>query len=99
MQLKPQEFAFLSVSAREEKAADPYALPAHQLQAAHKVPGVTVIRTIKAWARSEGRQDEEIFNLYDSTSASWPWASQQELVDRVTTCSIAPTAAAIARHT
>ena len=52
MRLKPQELEFLSAWAREEKARDHYALPAHQLQAAHQVRGVTLIRAIKAWARA-----------------------------------------------
>jgi hypothetical protein len=34
MQLQPKEPEFLSAWAREEKTLDPYALPAHQLQAA-----------------------------------------------------------------
>jgi len=50
MKLNRNELEFLSAWAREEKALDPYALPAHQLQAVHKVRGVTLIRAIKAWA-------------------------------------------------
>jgi hypothetical protein len=84
MRLKPQELEFLSAWAREEKAPDPYSLPAHQLQAAHKVRGVTLIRAIKAWARAEGRRDEDIFSLYNSLNPSWPWASEEEMAERLT---------------
>jgi hypothetical protein len=79
MRLRPDELEFLSAWAREEKAPDPYALPAHQLQAAHGVRGVTLIRAVKAWARAEGRRDEEIFSLYDNPNPSWPWPSAEEL--------------------
>jgi hypothetical protein len=84
MRLNPKELEFLSAWAREEKALDPYALPAHQLQAAHQVRGVTFIRAIKAWARAEGRRDEEIFNLCDNPNPSWPWSSEEEMAERLT---------------
>jgi hypothetical protein len=48
MKLRRGELAFLSAWAREERAANPYLLPAHQLQAAHGVKGVSLIRLIKA---------------------------------------------------
>jgi len=79
MKLKRQELDFLSAWAREEKALDPYVLPAHQLQAIHKVRGVTLIRAIKAWARAEGRRDEDIFNHCDNPNPSWPWSSEEEM--------------------
>jgi hypothetical protein len=84
MRLQPKELEFLSAWAREEKAIDPYALPAHQLQAAHHVRGVTLIRTIKAWARAEGRRDEEIFDLSNNPNPSWPWSSEEEMTERLT---------------
>jgi hypothetical protein len=84
MRLKRAELEFLSAWAREEKAANPYVLPAHQQQAAHHVRGVILIRAIKAWARTEGRRDEEIFELFHNASPSWPWASDEELNDRLT---------------
>jgi hypothetical protein len=84
MRLKPEELEFLSAWAREEKATDPYALPVHQLQAAHQVKGVTFIRAIKAWARAEGRPDEDIFELYDNPDPSWPWSSEEEMTERLT---------------
>ena len=84
MRLNPKELEFLSAWAREEKALDPYALPAHQLQAARQVRGVTFIRAIKAWARAEGRRDEEIFNLCDNPNPSWPWSSEEEMAERLT---------------
>ena len=83
MHLKPAELEFLSAWAREEKAADPYSLPAHQSQAAHQVKGVTLIRAIKAWARIEGRQDEDIFHLFDNPSPCWPWSSDEEMKTRL----------------
>ncbi|HYT94405.1 MAG TPA: hypothetical protein VEL76_37165 [Gemmataceae bacterium] len=79
MQLKADELEFLSAWAREEKSPDPYVLPAHQLQAAHQVRGVTLIRAIKAWAHAEGRRDEDIFQLYDNLNPSWPWSSGEDL--------------------
>src|ERR1700731_360253 len=84
MKLHPAELEFLSAWAREEKAPDPYALPAHQLQAAHQVRGVTLIRAIKAWARAEGRRDEDIFALSTNPNPSWPWSSEEEMTVRLT---------------
>src|SRR5262245_56628320 len=89
MKLNRQELEFLSAWAREEKSANPYSLPAHQLQATHKVPGVTLIRALKAWARSESRKDEEIFNLYDNPNPTWPWSSEEEMTKRLTAASSA----------
>jgi hypothetical protein len=83
MQFRPEELEFLSAWAREEKAADPYVLPAHRLQAAHQVRGVDLIRAIKAWARSEGRRDEDIFGLYANPNPSWPWSTPEELAERL----------------
>lgn len=73
MKLRQPELEFLSAWAREERAPNPYILPAHQLQAAHRVKGVSLIRLIKAWARSEGRRDEDIFELHDNPNPCWPW--------------------------
>jgi hypothetical protein len=84
MKLNPQELQFLATWAREEKAVDPYVLPAHQLQAAHQISGVTFIRAIKAWARREGRRDEEIFDLCSSARLTWPWSSEAEMTERLT---------------
>jgi hypothetical protein len=84
MKLKRSELEFLSAWAKEEKALDPYILPAHQLQAAHKVQGVTFIRAIKAWARTEGRRDEDIFDLCDNPNPCWPWSSEAEMTERLT---------------
>ena len=78
MALRPDELEFLSAWAREERAPNPYVLPAHQLQAAHGVKGVTLIRLIKAWARSMGRRDEDIFDLSDSPNPRWPWPDAVE---------------------
>ncbi len=83
MRFRPEEVEFLSAWAREEKAADPYILPAHRLHAAHKVRGVDLIRAIKAWARSEGRRDEDIFGLYTNRNPPWPWSNPQELAERL----------------
>ncbi len=58
MSLRPEELQFLAAWAQEEKAADPYALPAHRLQAAQGIKGVTLVRLIKAWAHATGRKDE-----------------------------------------
>jgi hypothetical protein len=83
MNWKPEELEFLCAWAREEKAANPYSLPAHQQQAAHGAKGVTLIRAIKAWARSEDRKDEEIFDLYDDPRPRWPWSSPSDLAVRL----------------
>ena len=84
MKLRPQELEFLSAWAREEQADNPYVLPAHQLQAAHGVKGVSLIRLIKAWACSEGRKDEEIFGLYHNPDPRWPWPENEQLQARIT---------------
>ena len=83
MSWNADELQFLCAWAREEKAHNPYSLPAHQLQAAHRAKGVTLIRAIKAWARSEGRKDEEIFSLYANPRPRWPWSSPTELATRL----------------
>jgi hypothetical protein len=83
MKLQRKEIEFLSAWAREEKAPDPYSLPAHQLQAAHKIRGATLIRAIKAWARSEGRADEEIFQSAANANPTWPWSSDAEMTERL----------------
>jgi hypothetical protein len=83
MKFQLQELEFLSAWAREEKAPNPYVLPAHQLQAAHGIKGVSLIRLIKAWASSTGRRDEEIFDLYHNPSPPWPWPDNQQLAARV----------------
>jgi hypothetical protein len=83
MKLRPPELEFLAAWAREEKAANPYVLPAHRLQAAHGVKGVTLIRLIKAWARSEGRREEDIFELAPNPSPPWPWPDKDQLTARL----------------
>jgi len=84
MKLQPQELEFLSAWAREERASNPYVLPAHQLQAAHGVKGVSLIRLIKAWARTEGRRDEDIFDLPYNPDPDWPWPDKEKLAARLT---------------
>lgn len=84
MKLKRNELEFLSAWAREEKTLDPYALPAHQLQALHQVRGITLIRAIKAWARAEGRRDEDIFTVCENPNPTWPWSSDEEMTERLT---------------
>jgi hypothetical protein len=83
MKLRPNELEFLSAWAREERAPNPYVLPAHQLQAAHGVKGVSLIRLIKAWARAEGRPDEDVFDLYQNPSPLWPWPDEEQLTARL----------------
>jgi hypothetical protein len=83
MKLRPQELEFLSAWAREERAANPYILPAHQLQAQHGAKGVSLIRLIKAWASEEGRRDEDIFDLASNRNPSWPWTDEGELAARL----------------
>jgi hypothetical protein len=83
MQLTSKELEFLSAWAREEKAEDPYILPAHQLQATHHVRGVMLIRAIKGWARAAGRRDEEILGLFSNPNPPWPWASDEEAAARL----------------
>jgi len=79
MILRPDELAFLASWAHEERAPNPYVLPAHQLQAAHGVKGVGLIRLIKAWAHSQGRKDEDIFNLPHPPHPTWPWPDETQL--------------------
>jgi hypothetical protein len=83
LKMQPKELEFLAAWAREEKAANPYVLPAHQLQAAHQVQGITLIRAIKAWARAERRKDEDIFTLFSNPTPSWPWSSAEKFRDWV----------------
>jgi hypothetical protein len=83
MKLRPAELEYLVAWAREEKAADPYTLPAHQLQAIHQVQGVALIRAIKAWARAEGKRDEDIFSVSADPSPPWPWSSDEECRNRL----------------
>ena len=73
MKLRAAELEYPSAWAREERATDPYVLPAHRLQAAHKIKGVTLIRMIKAWARSERRPDDDIFVESPNPAPRWPW--------------------------
>jgi hypothetical protein len=83
MTFRTEELEFLSAWAREERAPNPYVLPAHQLQAAHGVKGVSLIRLIKAWAHSAGRRDEDIFNLCDNNEPAWPWPGKEQLAVRL----------------
>src|SRR5262249_22386942 len=83
MKFRPDELEFLSTWAREERAPNPYVLPAHQLQATHGVKGVALIRLIKAWARSEGRRDEDIFDLPHNPNPPWPWPDTEHLSARL----------------
>ena len=78
MNMRTNELEFLSAWSREESAADPDLLPAHKSQAAARVPSVSLIRAIKAWAHSEGRRDEDIFTLFANPDPSWPWTSMAE---------------------
>ncbi len=83
MRLQGEELEYLSAWAREEKTPDPYALPAHRLQAAHQVRGIMLIRLIKAWARAEQRRDEDIFTLGTNPNPPWPWRSEEQLNERL----------------
>lgn len=83
MVFRADELEFLSAWAREEKTTDPYVMPAHRLQADHQVSSVHLIRAIKAWARAEGKRDEEIFTLCSNAAPSWPWSSDSELKQRL----------------
>jgi len=38
---------------------------------------VVLIRLIKAWARAEGRKDEDIFNLCSKIDPPWPWSERE----------------------
>jgi hypothetical protein len=83
MKLGRHELEFLSAWAREERSPNPYVLPAHQLQASHGVKGVSLIRLIKAWARSEGRRDEDVFDLYPNPNPLWPWPDKEQFAARL----------------
>jgi hypothetical protein len=82
MSMNPSELEFIAAWAQEEKAANPYVLAAHRLQAKHRVAGVVFIRLIKAWARAENRRDEEIFELTSITSPTWPWMDEESMYKR-----------------
>jgi hypothetical protein len=82
MMLRPDELAFLSAWAHEERTPNPYVLPAHQLQAAHGVKGLWLIRLIKAWARCEGRRDEDIFDVPHNPNPAWPWPDEEQRAAR-----------------
>lgn len=75
MELLANEIEFLATWAKEEKAPDPYDLPAHRLLAIHQIPSVALIRAIKAWARAEGKRDEDIFGVSSNPTPTWPWRS------------------------
>lgn len=81
--LTPDELAFLSAWAREDREPDCWSLPAHRLQALHKVPASSFIALIKAWARAEGKRDREIYTLGSDQAPTWPWRAQEELAARL----------------
>ena len=83
MELAKDELAYLAAWAREERARNPYVLPAHQLQAAHQVRGIVLIRLIKAWARAEKRRDEDIFDLFDEPKSRLARPSAHELEEKL----------------
>jgi hypothetical protein len=83
MRLRADELEFLAAWAREERAANPYVLPAHHLQAAHGVKGVCLVCLIKAWTRSEGRRDEDIFDVSANSNPPWPWPDREQLAARL----------------
>jgi hypothetical protein len=77
------ELAYLAAWAREEREAECWGLPAHQLQGAHKVPGIAFVRLIKAWAHLENKKDEEIYTIQSKDTPSWPWLTAGSLEQRL----------------
>ena len=85
MKLATNELQYLASWAREEKAADPFTLPAHRLQATRGIESIVFIRAIKAWARAEGKRDEDIFKICSPATVAWPWESAEEARERLET--------------
>lgn len=81
--LTESELAYLACWAREEQKAECWTLPAHRLQAAHKVPGITFVRFIKAWAHLANKKDEDIYAMLPTASVSWPWPTASGLEQRL----------------
>jgi hypothetical protein len=81
--LTESELAYLASWAREEQKAECWTLPAHRLQAIHKVSGITFVRLIKAWAHQSHRNDEAIYAIPPSGRVSWPWPTPSALDQRL----------------
>jgi hypothetical protein len=92
--LTPEELAFLAAWAREDREQDCWSLPAHQLQAAHKVPAISFIRLIKSWAKAAGKRDQEIYGQVVTDSPAWPWLDVAELDQRLQQLTVSPLQAA-----
>jgi len=88
--LTSEELAFLSAWAREDREQDCWSLPAHRLQAAHKIPAISFIRLIKAWAKSVGKRDQEIYGQVGNDSPTWPWRDGEEFDRRLQQLTASP---------
>lgn len=91
------ELAYLAAWAREERIQDCWAQPAHRLQAAHKVRGISFIQMIKAWTRATGKRDHEIYAVSTEQAPSWPWSGTEAFakrLDEVTSLTDLPNGAA-----
>jgi hypothetical protein len=73
MTLTTSEIEFLAAWAREEWEPACYQLPAHRLQLEHGVPGMSLIKFIKAWTESEHRKDADILSAASNPQPLWPW--------------------------
>ncbi len=82
MRLAHDELEFLAAWAREERELACYQLPAHRLQLEHGVTGGELAMFINAWARVEGKKDQDVLDAVESPQARWPWPTADYYRDR-----------------
>jgi hypothetical protein len=83
MKLTKAEIEYLAAWAREEWDVECYRKPAHRLQLEHKVAGILFVSLIKAWAKAEGKTDQDILEAADNPNPAWPWSSADEWQSRL----------------
>src|SRR6516165_5468979 len=83
MKLTSDELEYLSAWAREEWEPACYQLPAHCLQLAHRVSGVSMIEFIKVWTQVEQKKDQEILDAASNPHPEWPWSTIEEFQKRL----------------
>jgi hypothetical protein len=83
MKLTKTEIEYLSAWAREEWEVECYRKPAHRLQVQHRAVGILFVNLIKAWAKAEGKTDQDILEAADNPNPAWPWSSADEYRSRL----------------